>query len=53
MGYECHDEALEQARFFQQIAEKVDFKDWYFGHLHEDIDIDNFHCRIDDVTQIE
>jgi hypothetical protein len=53
MGYECHDEALEQARFFQQIAEKVDFKDWYFGHLHKDIDIDNFHCRIDDVTQIE
>jgi hypothetical protein len=53
MGYECHDEALEQARFFQQIADKIDFKDWYFGHLHEDTDIDNFHCRIDEVTQIE
>ncbi len=40
--------------FFQQIAkaEKVNFKDWYFGHLHEDTDIDNFHCRIDEVTQI-
>jgi len=53
MGYECHDEALEQARFFQQVADCVDFEDWYFGHLHEDTDKENFHCRIDEVTQIE
>ena len=53
LGYECHDEALEQVRFFQQVAECVDFKDWYFGHFHEDVDVENFHCRIDEVTQIE
>ena len=53
LGYECHDEALEQVRFFQQVADCVDFKDWYFGHLHEDVDVENFHCRIDEVTQIE
>jgi hypothetical protein len=52
MGYECHDEARKQAMFFQQIAVNVDFKDWYFGHLHEDMDIDNFHCRIHEITQI-
>ena len=53
LGYECHDEALEQVMFFQQVADCVDFKDWYFGHFHEDVDVENFHCRIDEVTQIE
>ena len=53
LGYECHDEALEQVRFFQQVADCVDFKDWYFGHFHEDVDVENYHCRIDEVTQIE
>ena len=51
LEYKCHDEALEQVRFFQQVAECVDFKDWYFGHFHEDVDVENFHCRIDEVTQ--
>ena len=52
-GYECHDAALNQVRFFQQVADQVDFQDWYFGHFHEDVDVENFHCRIDEVTQIE
>ncbi|QWT53111.1 metallophosphoesterase family protein [Eubacterium sp. MSJ-33] len=52
LGYECHEEGLEQLRFFQELADTVDFQDWYFGHLHEDTDIENFHCRIDEVTQI-
>ena len=53
LGYECHDEELEQVRFFRQVADCVDFKDWYFGHFHEDVDVENFHCRIDEVTHIE
>lgn len=53
LGYECHAEGLEQMRFLQKVAEQVDFKDWYFGHFHEDEDVENFHCRIDEVTQIE
>lgn len=53
LGYECHDAALEQLKFFQEVAERVDFKDWYFGHFHEDVDFENFHCRMDKVTQIE
>lgn len=53
MGYECLDEGLEQVRFLQRIADQVDFQDWYFGHFHEDVDFENFHCRIDEVTQIE
>ena len=50
LGYECNDEALEQVRFFQQVADCVDFKDWYFGHFHEDVDVEksiyNNSCRI-------
>lgn len=53
LGYKCPDEALEQVRFFQKVADRVDFKDWYFGHLHEDVDYENYHCRIDEVTWIE
>lgn len=52
MGYECHEEELEQLRFLQKIADSVDFRDWYFGHLHEDSDVENFHCRMDQVSQI-
>lgn len=53
LGYEVFDEGIEQVRFFQQVADRVDFQDWYFGHFHEDADVENFHCRIDEVTQIE
>ena len=53
LGYECHDAALNQVRFYQKVADQVDFQDWYFGHFHEDVDVENFHCRIDEVTQIE
>ncbi|MGN0346842.1 MAG: metallophosphoesterase [Lachnospiraceae bacterium] len=53
LGFDCHEEEVELVRFFQQVADRVDFKDWYFGHFHEDVDVENFHCRIDEVTQIE
>lgn len=53
LGYECHEEELEQLRFFQKIADSVDFRDWYFGHFHEDADVENFHCRMDQVSEIE
>lgn len=53
LGYENHDEALEQVRFFQNIADRVEFQEWYFGHFHEDTDLDNYHCRIDEITQLE
>lgn len=52
MNIDCHDAALEQIDFFQQIAEMTDFKEWYFGHFHKDVDIENFHCRIDEVTML-
>lgn len=53
LGYETQEEAREQIGFLQNVADQVDFGDWYFGHFHEDTDLENFHCRIDEVTQIE
>ena len=52
LGYEIYGEALEQVRFFQNVAERVTFREWYFGHFHEDTDLGRYHCRIDKVTQL-
>lgn len=52
IGFESHSESLEQVMFFQELAENIEFDDWYFGHLHIDEDLDRFHCRYDIVEQI-
>lgn len=33
-------------KYLEIIGEKVDFKHWYFGHFHEDIEIDQRHTLI-------
>ncbi|WP_434291206.1 metallophosphoesterase [Clostridium botulinum] len=33
-------------KYLKIIEEKVDFKHWYFGHFHEDIEIDNKHTLL-------
>ncbi|MBN3418589.1 metallophosphoesterase family protein [Clostridium botulinum] len=33
-------------KYLEIIEEKVDFKHWYFGHFHEDIEIDEKHTMI-------
>ncbi|NFG98402.1 metallophosphoesterase [Clostridium sporogenes] len=33
-------------KYLQIIEEKVDFKHWYFGHFHEDIEIDAKHTLV-------
>ncbi len=53
LGYEIYGEALEQVRFFQKIADRVKFREWYFGHFHEDTDLGHYHCRMDKVTQLQ
>lgn len=32
-------------QFLQIVSETVDFKEWYFGHFHTDIDMGKYHCR--------
>jgi predicted phosphodiesterase len=39
--------------YLQKIADRTEFRDWYFGHFHEDIDIgDGFHCVFDDIVRL-
>ncbi|HDI3121652.1 metallophosphoesterase [Clostridium botulinum] len=33
-------------KYFEIIEENVDFKHWYFGHFHEDIEIDEKHTLV-------
>ena len=32
-------------QFLQIVSETVDFKEWYFGHFHTDVDMGRYHCR--------
>lgn len=53
MGYGSFDEALPQVREFQYIAESIDFEEWFFGHFHEDQDVDEiYHCLWERVIEL-
>ncbi len=55
MGYgEMSDEEIELHQYLQRIADNTDFTAWYFGHFHEDTDIeDMFYCVYEEITEIE
>lgn len=54
LGFPAEEEASRQTREFQDIADNVDFKGWYFGHMHVDEDVcDIYHCRYQDIDEIE
>lgn len=44
----------EQAlqRYFNEIADHTEFKEWFFGHWHMDKSIDNFRCIYHDFIEI-
>ena len=39
-------------KFLDHIAHTVSFKEWYFGHMHTDINYGKFHARYNAITQI-
>ena len=41
LGYRMRGD--KQTDYFNNIEDKVNFKQWYFGHYHRDIDIDDKH----------
>ncbi|MBQ9870794.1 MAG: metallophosphoesterase [Eubacterium sp.] len=57
MGYAPNglgEDEMVLRRYFQQIAEKLNFKAWYFGHFHEDIDVDDmFFCLFETMVELE
>ncbi|MBS5216388.1 MAG: hypothetical protein KHY79_11295 [Clostridiales bacterium] len=32
--------------FLQEISEKLDYSHWYFGHFHDDIELDERHTLL-------
>ena len=54
IGYgEMSDEETELRRYLQRIADYTEFDAWYFGHFHEDSEVeDMFYCLYDDVVEI-
>ena len=54
MGYgDYAEEEGALRKYLQQIADEVEFKDWYFGHFHEDCDVEEvFHCLYDEVVRL-
>ena len=52
MGYgEMSDDEIELRQYLQRVADNTDFKAWYFGHFHEDTEVeDMFYCVYDDIV---
>ena len=50
---EMSDGEIELRRFLQRVADNTDFKAWYFGHFHEDTEIeDTFFCLFDNIVTL-
>ena len=55
MGYgEWADEEVALRKYLQRIADNTEFTAWYFGHFHEDAEIeDTFYCLYEDMVELE
>jgi DNA repair exonuclease SbcCD nuclease subunit len=40
----------QNARFFDEIEPRMNYKKWFFGHFHVDVDRGKFRCLCDDVV---
>ena len=53
LGLEYIEGEEELQEYLEQISETVDFKDWFCGHFHEDMTIDEkFHIMMDEIKSI-
>lgn len=54
MGYgDYSGEEAALRKYLQQLADEVEFKEWFFGHFHEDTDVEEvFHCLYDEVVRL-
>ena len=55
MGFdELSDDEVELRQYLQRVADNTDFTAWYFGHFHEDVEIeDMFFCLYDELKTID
>ena len=54
MGYsELCDDEVELRQYLQRVADNTNFTAWYFGHFHDDTEVeDTFFCLYDEVVKI-
>lgn len=55
MGYgEMSDDEVELRQYLQRVADNTEFTAWYFGHFHEDTEVeDTFFCLYDELTVVK
>lgn len=54
MGYgELSDDEIELRQYLQRVADYTEFEAWYFGHFHDDTEVeDMFYCLYNDVIEL-
>lgn len=54
MGYgDLSEDEVELRRYLQRVADHTEFEAWYFGHFHEDTDVEElFYCLYDEVVEV-
>lgn len=54
MGYgELSDKEVELRQYLQRVADYTEFEAWYFGHFHEDTEVEDiFYCLYNDVVEL-
>ena len=54
MGYgELSDDEVALRQYLQRVADNAEFKAWYFGHFHEDTEVEEmFFCLYDEVIKL-
>ncbi|MCD7800805.1 MAG: metallophosphoesterase [Ruminococcus sp.] len=54
IGYgELSDDEIELRQYLQRVADNTEFTAWYFGHFHEDTNVeDMFFCLYDDIIEL-
>ena len=54
MGYgELSDDEVELRQYLQRVADETEFQKWYFGHFHEDTEVEEvFVCLYDEVVEL-
>ena len=55
MGHgELSDDEVELRQFLQRVADETEFQKWYFGHFHEDTEVEDvFVCLYDEIAELE
>ena len=51
---EMSDDEIELRQYLQRVADNTDFTAWYFGHFHQDEEVEGqFFCLYDDIIELE